>query len=106
MTCRRPISRFRLLSAWFLTLWIFSSIASADIYRWDNGQLIAGTQGLIPRPGIELDSRPLQYAELRSLDLNHASLWQADLSYADLTGADLTGANFRFSILDLAGSGK
>lgn len=28
--------------------------ARADIVRWDNGQLIPGTIGLVPAPGIDL----------------------------------------------------
>ena len=27
----------------------------ADIYRWDNGQVIPGTEGITPGPGVQLD---------------------------------------------------
>ncbi len=26
----------------------------ADIFRWDNGQLIPGTEGIMPGPGVQL----------------------------------------------------
>ena len=30
--------------------------AQADIFRWDNGQLIPGTEGITPGPGVNLSS--------------------------------------------------
>ena len=32
----------------------------ADIYRWDNGQVIPGTEGIEPGPGVQLDHRQLE----------------------------------------------
>ena len=36
----------------------------ADIYRWDNGQVIPGTEGITPGPGIQLVEMELEYAYL------------------------------------------
>jgi hypothetical protein len=41
----------------------------ADIFRWDNGQLIPGTEGITPGPGVQLDHHELGYAELSSRNL-------------------------------------
>ena len=38
--------------------------AHADIYRWDNGQLIPGTEGITPGSGVQLDHMELEYAGL------------------------------------------
>ena len=38
----------------------------ADIFRWDNGQLIPGTEGITPGPGVMLDHHELAYADLRN----------------------------------------
>lgn len=41
----------------------------ADIFRTDNGQVIPGTEGITPQPGVQLDHRELEYALLTGLDL-------------------------------------
>src|SRR5687767_7641393 len=33
-------------------LMILPAAAQADIFRWDNGQLIPGTEGIMPGPGV------------------------------------------------------
>jgi hypothetical protein len=38
--------------------------AQADIFRWDNGQLVPGTQGITPGPGVNLSSQDLDGANL------------------------------------------
>jgi hypothetical protein len=87
--------------------------AQADIYRWDNGQLIPGTEGITPGPGVNLNDwhstqRNLRFADFSGgLDLtaayfsswldnsrfNGANLTRANLPGASLTNADLSGAN-------------
>ena len=72
----------------------------ADIYRWDNGQVIPGTEGITPGPGVQLDHRELEYAGLKELDLTgsnfgFSNLTSAHLSDSTLTNADLTGAVVR-----------
>ena len=37
----------------------------ADVYRWDNGAVIPGTEGIFPKPSGQLDHRNLDYADLR-----------------------------------------
>ncbi len=71
--------------------------AQADIFRWDNGQLIPGTEGITPGPGVQLDHHELAYAVLYHLDLtdsrfDFSNLTNADLRESKLTSANLTGA--------------
>jgi len=70
------------------------SPARADIFRWDNGQLIPGTEGVMPAPGVLLDRRNLEFALLSFRDMSRASFELSNLSYADFDTANLTGANF------------
>ena len=44
--------------------------AQADIFRWDNGQLIPGTEGITPGPGVQLDHHELAYAALTGRDFD------------------------------------
>jgi uncharacterized protein YjbI with pentapeptide repeats len=103
---------------------ISTSSARAQIYRRDTGELIPGTQGITPGPGVRLDYLDLECADLADCDLSGASfvgsslrracltkanlarsdltgacLESANLTGADLSGADLTGACFRRSVL-------
>ena len=103
------------------------SPALAQIYRRDNGELIPGTQGITPGPGVRLDYLDLECADLSGCDLSGASFVgsslkraslskanlarsdlagacvdSANLINADLSGADLTGTSFRRSILTKA----
>ena len=88
-----------------------SSGAVADIYNWQTGQVIPGTEGITPGPGIDLSSNPpdggpwntpsqnLQYADLGGMDLqwsyfNGSWLDDANFSGANLRNANLTGASF------------
>ena len=90
-----------LIQRWFMTfLVVVATSAStwADIYRWDNGELIPGTMGITPGPGVMLDHRELSYAELFEQDLtdsrfDFSNLTSADLTNSRLTNADLSGAN-------------
>jgi uncharacterized protein YjbI with pentapeptide repeats len=96
----------------------FSTAAPADIYRWDTGEVIPGTEGIEPGPGVQLDNRNLDYALLAGFDLSDANfvlsrlrnarfvtgcfvlpdcgfddrfstLRNANFSHSDMTGADL-----------------
>lgn len=76
----------------------------ADIFRWDNGRLIPGTEGITPQPGVRLDFRDLRFADLAKRNLHgssfrHANLTRADLSESSLSGSDLTLANLSQAVL-------
>jgi uncharacterized protein YjbI with pentapeptide repeats len=70
----------------------------ADIFRWDNGELIPGTAGVTPVPGVDLqvwntDSHNLQYADFSAgLDLSRANFRSSWLDYTHFQGANLTNA--------------
>lgn len=97
--------RWQLTAVTLCLILVAPSLLHADIYRWDTGEVIPGTEGIEPGPGLTLDHRELAFANLSSgwdpgdvKDLTGASfelsnLTNAWLSYSRLTNANLTGAN-------------
>ena len=74
------------------------------VFRWDNSQLIPGTEGIAPGPGVQLDHRELAFASLWRQDLSGSRfdlshLTSAYLSSSVLTNANLTGANLTNAFL-------
>ena len=71
------LSLFVLCCCWVLG----HPTARADIFRWDTGELIPGTEGIEPGPGVDL------------------AVWRTDdhnLRYADFSGGlNLESADFR-----------
>jgi uncharacterized protein YjbI with pentapeptide repeats len=104
------------------TLFATRSANHADIYRWDTGAVIPGTEGIEPGPGVQLDDwntteHNLRYADfsgglnLRDAKFNSSWLNEADFSGANLTraglwGATLTGATLTGANLTIAGLGR
>lgn len=88
-----------------LALLLGTITTRADIFRWDNGQVIPGTEGVSPGPGINLADRNsethnLRYADFSGgLDLHSASFAGSWLNDALFAGADLTGVNLNASTL-------
>ena len=86
---------------------VLSATARADIYRGDNGQLIKGTEGITPGPGVVLGHHELAFAALSERDLTGArfdfsNLTSAWLYSSTLTDANLAGANLTDANLDLS----
>ena len=75
------------------------SASQAEIYRWDNGQLIAGTEGITPGPSAQLDHRDLTFANLRQLDLTGGTFEQSNLARAWLAAATLTEVNLTGAVV-------
>jgi uncharacterized protein YjbI with pentapeptide repeats len=73
-------------------LTFLTSACQADIFRWDNGQLIPGTEGITPGPGVQLDEFELEFAQFSQTNLSEATFQLANLNGADLSGANLTDA--------------
>ena len=65
----------------------------ADILRWDNGDVIPGTEGIDVGPGAELDNLRLEFANLSRIDLSDASFVNSNLNHAILSGSSLSNAN-------------
>jgi hypothetical protein len=92
--------RIRLGSAclgWLLIL-LTGAPARADIFRWDNGQLIPGTQGITLGPGVQLpfwntDLHNLRYADFTG-DLSDSIFYGTWLDSARFINVNLTSANF------------
>ncbi len=73
--------------------------AQAQIYRWDNGELILGTDSITPRPRVDLSDwntadHNLQYADLAGRDLSIALFRSSWLDGGRLSGASLLAADF------------
>jgi uncharacterized protein YjbI with pentapeptide repeats len=82
--------------------------AQADIFRWDNGQLIPGTEGITPGPGVNLSYLSLPFADFSGgLDLTEANFVDSSLDNSRFNGANLTRADLRYVSLtnaDLSGT--
>lgn len=78
----------------------FATPCDADIVRWDNGQLIPGTEGITPGPGVQLNNRQLQYARLPQTNLAGANFASSDLTEASFGGSVLDSANLSGAILN------
>jgi uncharacterized protein YjbI with pentapeptide repeats len=88
---------------------LVATTAHADIYRWDNGELIPGTEGIEPGPSVDLssfdgewntESKNLRFADFSGgLNLAGSNFIHSWLDNADLSGADLTGAYLYYSAL-------
>ncbi len=91
-----------------------TSPALADIFNDQTEQLIPGTQGITPGPGVDLSGwntpgHQLEFAHLELFDLTNASFATSDLinanfvestlTNANLTNANLTNAKFSGSTL-------
>ena len=88
-----------------LFAWTASGSSRADIYRWDNGNVIPGTQGITPGPGVDLSywntaARNLRFADFSGgLDLTGSNFYFSWVDDADFSGANLTSAYFAESTL-------
>jgi uncharacterized protein YjbI with pentapeptide repeats len=74
----------------------------ADVFRWDNGQLIPGTEGITPGPGVQLDHHELAYADLNYQNLTGSRFDFSNLSYASLRQSTLTNANLSGAVVNWA----
>ena len=111
----RPMRLFSLASV--VSCLVVAGLARADIFRWDNGQLIPGTQGITPGPGVNLSSpmgqwsspqRNLRFSDFSGgLDLSQTSFYRSWLDNSRFIGANLTRASLGYSTLtnaDLSGA--
>jgi uncharacterized protein YjbI with pentapeptide repeats len=76
-------------NVWLATCLATASVGRADIFRWDNGQLIPNTAGITPGPRVQLYNRQLEYARLEAVDLA-----DSNFSFTNMTHSDLAGSNF------------
>ena len=84
------VTRWQLTAVTLCVILTAPSLLHADIYRWDNGRVIPGTEGITPGPGVQLDQRNLGYADLSNENLTGANFFLSSLANADLSGANLT----------------
>ncbi|MEX2139819.1 MAG: pentapeptide repeat-containing protein [Pirellulales bacterium] len=72
----------------------FPGSAIAAIFRWDDGELIPGTEAITVGPGMIVDGLELHFADLAGATLTGASFLGTDLTDALLDGSRLTNAGF------------
>ena len=70
----------------------------ADVYRL-TGELIPGTEEITLGPGVHLDRRELEFANLQRVDLSGAHFELSNLTNASLSGSTLLDANLARSNL-------
>ncbi len=109
--CRRQMSVLFAVLAFAALL--VAPPARADIFRWDNQELIPGTEGITPGPGMQFlgwnsEDHNLRYADFSGgLDLNSSWFYSSRLDNARFTAANLTGARLEETTLtdaDLSGT--
>ena len=87
--------RFAVISlVWGALVLSLSAPALADILRWDNMQVIPGTQGITPGPGVQLVEMDLSFADLKAIDLTGASFESGVLNNATFDQSTLADAVF------------
>ena len=75
-----------------------------DPFSTSYGQVIPGTQGITPGPGVDLSGwntpgHELEFAILEFIDLTNASFANSDLTNASFDSSTLTNANFSSAIV-------
>ncbi len=75
--------------------WAIAAIAEGAIVRWDTREVIPGTESITLGPGVQIDHRELEFADLRLVDLTGATLEQSNLTSADFYATRLDNANLR-----------
>jgi len=95
--------------------WSAPSPADADIFNFQTGETIPGTEGIVPGPRIDLsdwnrDDHNLRFADLQEMDLlnarftsswlDHARFRSSDLRATAFLDASLTSADFSQAELD------
>ncbi len=81
-----------ILSLLYIHTW--ASLTLGDIYRWDNGTLVPGTEGVALGPGVDLSYKRLLFADLSDADLTGANFYQSALGGARFKNSVIAGANF------------
>lgn len=101
-----------ILSALVTLSLALATVTQAAIFRWDNGHLVPGTEGITLGPGIDLsgwnsDSKSLSRADFIGQNLTasffrESFLPDAYFDKANLAGADFSGAKLFGTVFDLA----
>lgn len=73
---------------------LFDGVYQSGIFSWRDGQVIPGTESILPGPGVLLNHRPLHQAVLGTYDLSGSTFANSDLRDAKLDSATLTDVNF------------
>jgi Pentapeptide repeats (8 copies) len=94
---RRNIAHFAALAAAAM-----SAAVHGQVYRWIDGQVIPGTAGISPGPGVNYAGLSLDYALLSNQNLAGASFAGSSLQFAYLFSSNLAGANLASANLNSA----
>ncbi len=88
------------VGATLLALHLMSLHSNADILRWDNGEVIPGSEGIEPGPAAQLaqwntTERNLQYADFENGNLADSQFAFSWLQNATFNNADVRNSSFR-----------
>ena len=91
-------------------LWCIASPTWGQVYT-TGGQLIPGTAGLTPGPGVDLSGfdtpgHVLEQANLSNINLTGATIANSDVALAAFTSSNLTSVNFTGAIINGADLGS
>lgn len=94
---------------------LLTSIAQGDIFNWQTGEVIPGTEGITPKPDLDFNKWNTEAKNLRYADfsgklnlskcyfsgswLDYADFSEANLEQAWFVSSTLTGANLRLTDL-------
>lgn len=95
--------RFRTLHpAWLMALGFFltASVVDAQVFRWDNGQLIPGTEDVTIGPDVQLDGLDLAWADLPGA--NQPTIGRRTSRASSLRGTTCPDGIFRGTIFPAA----
>jgi len=82
-------------AAALIVLLSLASSASADIYNWQTGEVIPGTEGITPGPYVDLSDKSLHYAALDNMNFFNADFSHSSLVFSNLSNSALNYANLR-----------
>jgi hypothetical protein len=89
----RPAATCRLFVLALSSCVMHCACVRAEIYRWNTGELIAGTEGITPSPRVDLRDWNTELRNLGFGDFSGAlSLARVGFKYSWLDGARFTGA--------------
>jgi uncharacterized protein YjbI with pentapeptide repeats len=91
---RKPFHRLMPLAGLAAGIVCPSPLYAGGIYRWDNGQLIPGTENITPAPGVDVSRMDLRYGNLAGYDLSSGNFNRTNLGNADLRNANLAQGSF------------
>lgn len=71
-----------------------------QVFNYDTGEILSGTENIIPQPGVQLGGLNLSFGALDNMDLRNGGFSTSWLLATDFRMSDLRGANFSDAIVE------